>query len=120
MLEYVTQVTLDIIGLAGFGYEFNALAHGSESDELSRAFSTVMNSFTVAPISSILSTFLPGFALLVSTLCLLLRAAWGSSKDMLTPRLKQPTKQNREVRASKEIMYRIGNQLFAERKANAL
>jgi hypothetical protein len=79
MLEYVTQVTLDIIGLAGFGYEFNALEHGSESDELSRACSTVMNSFTVAPISSILSIFLPGFALLVSTLCLPLRAAWGSS-----------------------------------------
>jgi hypothetical protein len=120
MLEYVTQVTLDIIGLAGFGYDFNALAHGSESDELSKACSTVFNSFTVAPISSILSSFIPGFALLVSTLCSLLKVAWGYRKQWLTRRLKQPTKQNREVRASKEIMYRIGSQLFAERKANAL
>jgi hypothetical protein len=68
MFEYITHVTLDIIGLAGFGYDFNALAHGSESDELSKACSTVLNSFAVAPISTILSSLIPGFALLVSIL----------------------------------------------------
>jgi hypothetical protein len=66
--EYLTHALLDIIGRTGFGYNFKALAHGSESDELSRSFSTVFQSFTVAPISTALSIFVPGFSLLVSGL----------------------------------------------------
>jgi hypothetical protein len=64
---YLTQATLDIIGRAGFDYEFKALANGSESDEFSRSTAQVLNSFTVAPVACLLNMFIPGFGLLVST-----------------------------------------------------
>jgi hypothetical protein len=63
---YLTQATLDIIGRAGFGYEFKALANGLESDEFSRSTAQAMNSFTEAPISTALNMFIPGFERLVS------------------------------------------------------
>ena len=41
MLVYLTQATLDIIGLAGFNYSFNALAN--EQSDLSEAFDAVLH-----------------------------------------------------------------------------
>jgi hypothetical protein len=64
---YLTQATLDIIGRAGFNYEFKALANGSESDEFSRSTTQALHSFTEAPIATLLNMFIPGFELLVST-----------------------------------------------------
>jgi hypothetical protein len=64
---YLTQATLDIIGRAGFGYEFRALANGSDSDELSESNTAVTNSIAEAPVSTVLNMYLPGAKLLVST-----------------------------------------------------
>lgn len=51
VLEWLSRATLDIIGLAGFNYNFNAIAAG-ETNELAQAFKTVMTpSRRVCPVS---------------------------------------------------------------------
>ncbi|TRM55491.1 cytochrome P450 [Schizophyllum amplum] len=40
-LSELSRMTLDVIGKAGFGYDFNTLDDGEESNELSRAFSVL-------------------------------------------------------------------------------
>jgi hypothetical protein len=67
MHRYLTQATLDIIGQAGFGYEFHALANDSDSDELSASQTAVSDSVASDPFSTVLNMFLPGAGLLVST-----------------------------------------------------
>ncbi|KAE9404971.1 cytochrome P450 [Gymnopus androsaceus JB14] len=43
VLEWLSKMTLDVIGRAGFHYEFNALTkHSAQSNELSNAFSAAM------------------------------------------------------------------------------
>ncbi|KAG8794251.1 hypothetical protein FRC12_025164, partial [Ceratobasidium sp. 428] len=42
VLQWLTYATLDIIGVAGFGYEFNSLRDGDE-DELAKAFNKVFD-----------------------------------------------------------------------------
>ncbi|RXW20257.1 hypothetical protein EST38_g5602 [Candolleomyces aberdarensis] len=40
-LAWLSRMTLDVIGLAGFNYKFNALADGEERTELSHAFANL-------------------------------------------------------------------------------
>ena len=55
MLSWLSRVTLDIIGLTGFGYSFDALKFGEESNELGYAFAQIFNT---AKSTSIFSTLL--------------------------------------------------------------
>ncbi|TFK49501.1 cytochrome P450 [Heliocybe sulcata] len=42
-LSWLSRMTLDVIGLAGFGYNFEALSPDQKPNELSQAFATIFN-----------------------------------------------------------------------------
>ncbi|KAG9018779.1 hypothetical protein FRB90_009783 [Tulasnella sp. 427] len=91
VLVWLTRVTLDIIGLAGFGYEFDTLANG-EQNELVKAF---MDLF--APNQEI-----NGVAMFAA----------------MIPGLRSiPTERGRVVKQSKAVMERVGLQLVKEKRA---
>jgi len=56
MLSWLSRATLDIIGLTGFSYSFDALKFGEDSNELGYAFAQIFNSAK----SSNLANFLQG------------------------------------------------------------
>jgi hypothetical protein len=89
----LSAATLDIIGLAGFGYAFNALSRPADNpDELSAAFAEVVraeSAFTLA-----LNGSLPGAEYI-------------------------PTRAQRHRLEMRLIMDRIGRELIKERKAAA-
>jgi hypothetical protein len=43
---WLSRCTLDIIGLAGFGYAFDALSAGARANELQAAVNTIFNAGT--------------------------------------------------------------------------
>ncbi|PVG01509.1 cytochrome P450 [Serendipita vermifera] len=57
MLKYLSSVTLDIIGVAGFNYEFNSLKN--DNDELSMAFDGIINIGNRFPIFQLLKELIP-------------------------------------------------------------
>ncbi len=59
MLSWLSRATLDIIGLAGFSYSFDALKLGEESNELGYAFAQIFNSAKKASVFSILQARIP-------------------------------------------------------------
>ena len=66
MLSYLSRATLDVIGEAGFGYDFNALRCPDRNDdkpesELSAAFSVI---FSTARQYRVLNIFQSWFPLL--------------------------------------------------------
>jgi hypothetical protein len=84
--------TLDIMGLAGFGYEFHSLSRppGSKS-ELATAFEVVFQ--TLAFSAEMLVT-------------------------LIVPAFEHvPTPRNRSIVHARKVMDRIGRQLLEERKA---
>ncbi|KAJ2913200.1 hypothetical protein MD484_g7214, partial [Candolleomyces efflorescens] len=44
VLSWLSKMTLDVIGQAGFNYQFNSLADGEGKNELNHAFSTIFSS----------------------------------------------------------------------------
>jgi hypothetical protein len=91
----LSAATLDIIGLAGFGYAFDALARPVDNpNELSAAFATMMAARRDA-LSILLMNTVPG-------------AQW------------IPTAANRGRAEARAIMDRIGRELVRERKAAAM
>ncbi|KIM28541.1 hypothetical protein M408DRAFT_23593 [Serendipita vermifera MAFF 305830] len=58
MAEWLSRTTLDIIGLAGFNYDFSTLRQGKEGSELSASFHR-FNSETQSPIVMLLKGFIP-------------------------------------------------------------
>jgi hypothetical protein len=88
----LSRAALDMIGLAGFGYEVGALRRAPDDpSELNAAFVAMFQTgeFTAAAVFwGILSYFLPFL----------------------------PTGGNRRVKHGREVMDRIGRQLIAERK----
>ncbi|KIO34088.1 hypothetical protein M407DRAFT_17001 [Tulasnella calospora MUT 4182] len=92
ILVWLTRATLDVIGLAGFGYEFDTLANG-EKNELIRAF---MNVFS--PNQDATSA---GIGILKSR----------------TPLLRWiPTERDRITSQSKAIMDRIGMKIVQDKR----
>jgi hypothetical protein len=63
MLSWLNRTTLDIIGLAGFGYEFNSLA-SSEPSELNKALATLFTSG--AGFFAALQALIPPLRIIVS------------------------------------------------------
>jgi cytochrome P450 len=92
MLALLSRATLDVIGLAGFGYDFGSLARAPDDpSELSKAFAAV---------------FAPrGFSL------------WAVAQGLVPALRHLPTPGNRVVRGARATMDRIGGALIAERKA---
>lgn len=91
MSKISMQVTLDIIGLAGFGYEFNALTDGY--NELREAYiGAIKSAFDLNPITMFQIIF-PMAGII-------------------------PTARKRDLDACRATAQRIGRQLVAEKKKN--
>ncbi|CEL63637.1 Cholesterol 24-hydroxylase OS=Mus musculus GN=Cyp46a1 PE=2 SV=1 [Rhizoctonia solani AG-1 IB] len=86
-----TCATLDIIGIAGFGYEFHSL-EGTDEDELAKAFMSVFNSNDKKPST---------IGLLVMIIC---------------HRLGIPTKVSRRLKANLATIRRIGMRIVEDKK----
>lgn len=64
VMKYLGQMALDIIGLAGFGYDFQALSH--THNELADNFSAMFSASTRITPLAILQNFLPFFSFIPS------------------------------------------------------
>ncbi|CAE6422749.1 unnamed protein product [Rhizoctonia solani] len=87
----LTCAALDIIGIAGFGYEFHSL-EGTDEDELAKAFMGVFNSNEERP-SMVVALFM-----------------------MLCNRLGIPTKISRRMKANLATIRRIGTGIVNDKK----
>lgn len=94
-LSWLSRATLDIIGLAGFGYTFDALNPAGEVNELNEAFSTL---FTPAGRDRF----------------------FGFLQATFPPLRLIKTQGNRRAEQAQAVMRRIGLQLIAEKKAAIL
>ncbi|KAH9951981.1 cytochrome P450 [Amylocystis lapponica] len=92
----LTSMTLDVIGMAGFNYDFDALNPDGKPNELSRAFSTMFSSrIGGIPILNLLQGYFPILRLI-------------------------PTRMRQAQAEAQRVMHRIGLQLIAEKKAAIL
>lgn len=66
VLTWISKTTLDIIGLAGFNYAFNALDPNGRVDELSEAFSDIFSASHNSRFLNMLQAFIPPLRLIVS------------------------------------------------------
>ncbi|CAA7265269.1 unnamed protein product [Cyclocybe aegerita] len=96
-LYWLSKTTLDVIGLAGFDYKFNALTSGPEHDELHQAFTVIFRSGNRVSIRQIVRGLIP----------------W------TRPILKYvlPDKQDEESDKATKTMTRIGNELLKDSRA---
>ncbi|KAH9910818.1 cytochrome P450 monooxygenase [Fomitopsis serialis] len=96
VLDGLSKMTLDVIGLAGFGYHFNSLSPDGKETELNEAFNTIFGSG--ANDASLFKLF-----------------------RLLFPLVQHlPVPGAREVNKARRIMRRIGMHLVRERKDNIL
>ncbi|OSD00673.1 cytochrome P450 [Trametes coccinea BRFM310] len=91
----LSKMTLDVIGLAGFNYEFNALNPVGKPNELAKAFEEIFTFPDKIPILLILQNFFPVFNIIKDT-----RA--------------------RRIARARAAMARIGSELIAQKKAEIL
>ncbi|CAE6529926.1 unnamed protein product [Rhizoctonia solani] len=91
VLSWLSRATLDIIGVAGFDYHFNAL-EGNDEDELSKAFNKAFESGQNFNTLAILRAFIPIFRLI-------------------------PDELSRGRAASMATMRQIGMKLISDKKA---
>ncbi|KAH9894817.1 cytochrome P450 [Cubamyces lactineus] len=93
----LSKMTLDVIGQAGFGYDFNALNLEGKPTELSIAFRKLFVSTSSGQTSALgyLTSWFPFLAII-------------------------PSKRRREISSAAAVIRRIGLQLVAERKAAIL
>jgi len=96
VLSGLTSMTLDVIGLAGFNYKFNALNETNEKNELNEAFETMFRSETSLSIRGVLAGTFPRIARLI------------------------PTERGRRIVHARSVMNRIGLQLIKDKKAAIL
>ncbi|KAG6861475.1 hypothetical protein C0995_016254 [Termitomyces sp. Mi166 len=94
VLSWLSRATLDIIGLAGFNYKFDALNENHEQNELNAAFSTIFHAGTTMSLIPMLKTLFPPLRFLRST------------RDGV-------------IAASQKTMLRIAHQLLRESKISA-
>ncbi|KAG6856730.1 hypothetical protein H0H87_001330 [Tephrocybe sp. NHM501043] len=94
ILSWLSKTTLDIIGLAGFNYKFDALNDDQEQNELNAAFATIFHAGTRMTLIPMIKAFYPRLRFL------------RGEKDT-------------EIETSQKTMTRIGNQLLHESKLSA-
>jgi hypothetical protein len=93
-LHDFTNTTLDIIGLAGFGYDFGALSRPADDpSEFSVAFSKMFT--TEGP------------------------TIWGGLQFMFPMLRNIPTQRSRNIAQGRRVLDSIGKELLAQRKAQA-
>ncbi|KAG6834869.1 hypothetical protein H0H93_006803 [Arthromyces matolae] len=94
VLSWLSRATLDIIGLAGFNYEFDALNDHLEENELNAAFASIFRGGTTWSVALMLKALFPPLRFL------------RTSKD-------------KEIAISQTTMNRIAHQLLRESKISA-
>ncbi|KAI0358319.1 cytochrome P450 [Trametes cingulata] len=95
VLSGLSKMTLDVIGLAGFNYRFNALNPGGSnevSDELYDAFQVIFRPDSKITVLMVLKNFFPIL-------------------DFI------PDEHSRRSKRAQDVMRRVGKQLIAEKKA---
>ncbi|KAH7929281.1 cytochrome P450 [Leucogyrophana mollusca] len=92
IMAWLSRMTLDVIGLAGFNYEFNALDANDKQNELNEAFSTMFSAGRDASVLPMLQGWIPP-----------LRAI--------------PTDRGRKIGVAQKTMGRIGRELLRDAKA---
>ncbi|KAG9010599.1 hypothetical protein FRB95_003451 [Tulasnella sp. JGI-2019a] len=92
VVSWFSKTALDMIGLAGFGYKFNAI-HDS-SNELAKAFYDLTKNFSIITLMGLLTTFFPVLRYL-------------------------PTASNKANNGSMAVMKRVGSQMVSDKKAEA-
>ena len=95
VVHWLSRATLDIIGLAGFNYDFSTLRQGQEGSELSAAFHR-FNSENQFPLMMLLKGFLPPL------------------------RIIEFDSAAREARRLRKIMRQIGLQLIEDKQKEIL
>lgn len=66
ILNYLNNATLDIIGLGGFHYKFNALTKDAEMDELSKSLGKILNSSLTQKLITFARAMIPVLRWIVS------------------------------------------------------
>ncbi|KAG6373635.1 cytochrome P450 [Boletus reticuloceps] len=94
VVPWLTRVTLDIIGLTGFNYDFDALEASGQPNELSEAFSTLFSTSQSITILDVLQG--------------------------LFPVLRHIAIEGRKLQAAQQTMTQIGKDLLMNAKATAL
>ncbi|KAI0083798.1 cytochrome P450 [Irpex rosettiformis] len=94
-MTWLSKTTLDIIGLAGFNYNFGALNPTGEINELNEAFNTVFTATTEPRVFSMLQGIIPVLRIFT-------------------------TEESRRSAKAQETMRRIGLELIAEKKASII
>ncbi|KAG8215922.1 cytochrome P450 [Butyriboletus roseoflavus] len=95
IVPWSTRVTLDIIGLAGFNYNFDALETSGQPNELSEAFSTIFTASQNITVLKVLQNLIPILHLI-------------------------PSAASRRIQAAQRTMAQIGKELLTKAKAAAL
>ncbi|KAF8839261.1 cytochrome P450 [Paxillus ammoniavirescens] len=95
VLPWLSRMTLDVIGLAGFNYDFNALNATEKPNELNEAFSTIFTATQRFSIFPILQARIPPLRLI-------------------------PSDRARKIQVAQRTMARIGEELLTKAKAAAL
>ncbi|KZT65611.1 cytochrome P450 [Daedalea quercina L-15889] len=95
VLDGLSRMTLDVIGLAGFNYHFDALSVNGKRNELNAAFSVIFGKASNAP------------------------SIFGFLRFLFPPLRYIPLPQARRVAKARKIMHRVGMQLIREKKAEA-
>ncbi|EPQ50326.1 cytochrome P450 [Gloeophyllum trabeum ATCC 11539] len=94
-VSWLSKLTLDVIGLAGFNYHFDALNPAGTTNELNDAFSIIFQTATAFTFFNFAKGYFPILQYL-------------------------PTERNRKSAQGQAAMNRIGRQLLAEKKAAVL
>ncbi|KAG0696191.1 cytochrome P450 [Suillus ampliporus] len=92
ILSWLSKMTLDVIGLAGFNYDFDALNETEKPNELNQAFSVIVSASQLTSVLPMLEAWIP-----------LLR--WIRSDS------------DRKIDAAQKTMGRISRQLLRDAKA---
>ncbi|KAH7907833.1 cytochrome P450 [Hygrophoropsis aurantiaca] len=92
ILGWMTRVSLDVIGLAGFNYEFNSLDTSVKKNEINEAIGMIVSAGIAGDVLSMLQLWLPP-----------LRAI--------------PTDLGRKITVAQQAMERIGRELLRDAKA---
>ncbi|KAH7910533.1 cytochrome P450 [Hygrophoropsis aurantiaca] len=93
--SWLSRMTLDVIGLAGFNYEFNSLNADEKKNELNEAFSTMFSAGTTVSVLPMLQGWIPPLRVI-------------------------PTDRGRKIAVAQKTMGRIGRELLRDAKASVM